>query len=394
MYQYVGSQLKLEVPANRKNSLPEPFNAKKIFADENDHLFTSVSTESGRCSYYRMRFVSEAIEQKYVHAVAADARLFFRDLNNPMLSVMDSIRLQRPNHSHEFSLLTDILLPAKKKNPFNVIYDIDDILVPEDMPLYNSFRDAFPEGKKAIPFFMEKCDIVTVSTKKLADYYIGKFNLDPDKFKIYPNYLPRHVFDRYSEVEAEHRFEEIGAGAGKRKPRICFSCSPSHFDSKDVNHGDDDFSEIMPWIMENRHRYDFVFHGGANRTIYENKDDFTLVPYGPFLDFPWVRRHINADLYIQPLKKSLFNECKSAIKILEAWAEGRPIFVQDINQYKEFSPESCFGSVEQLANMVDSLFSSTVDNYLNIVRSNYVRLQDYWMEGHVDDWAPILLRNH
>lgn len=401
MLQYVSPILRIDSQTQTKTNttaktgpMLKKFDSKEFFADGRQHIFASCGIDTGGCSYYRMKFVDEAIEQKYIQAISINTRAFFNDIKHPMFRRLDSLRMQRPNHSNNFKWYNEVLLPAKKNiHPFRLIYDTDDILVPEDMPPYNCYRHCFPQGGDAIPFFLNASDIITVSTRKLADYYCRKFSVDPRKFCICRNYPPRYIFDRYSELERQRSFEQIGVGPGKRKPRICFSCSPSHFDFKNINHGDDDFSEIMPWIMENRHRYEFVFHGGMNRALYEKRDDFIAVPYGNFLNYPQVRHQIDADLYIQPLKKSFFNECKSAIKVLEAWGEGRPIFVQDIESYKELSPESCFGSVDQLANMVDSLFSGTVDNYMNIVRKNYARMENYWLEAHVDDWVPIVLKH-
>ena len=99
---------------------------------------------------------------------------------------------------------------------------------------------------------------------------------------------------------------------------------------------------------------------------------------------------VHADLFIQPLKRSLFNECKSPIKLLESWAEGVPAFVQDLNCYRAIAPEACFDTPQTLDRMAQDLFADP-DKQFDTIRSNYARMKDYWLDDHLNEWLQVLL---
>jgi len=348
------------------------------------YIFASTHIDAGVCSYYRILFFSQLLAQKYYPKVALhDSRLLFCNMNS--FPVLSSFRLQRACSPCDFNWLYDVLLPAKKQYGFPFIYEIDDILVQEDIPKYNCFRDIFQDGKDGVPVYMNECDAITVTCAPLADYYSRKFSIPREKFHILPNYLPRYFFDSYDETVIVNRI----VTQKKRRKRICFSCGMSHFDLKKTGEGDD-FSDILDWIIENRRKYHFIFHGGFPPALNPYADDFIRVPFGPFLDYPRIRRSIRADLYIQPLRHSEFNECKSPIKLLESWAEGSVTFAQDLRCYKKIAPKACFDTPETLDRMVDALFADP-EAQLQLIRSNYARMKDYWLDNHLDDWLEVLL---
>jgi glycosyltransferase involved in cell wall biosynthesis len=268
---------------------------------------------------------------------------------------------------------------------FPFIYEIDDILVLDDIPVYNCYRDIFKEGKDAMPYYMNGADAITVTCAPLADYYSSKFGIPRDKFLVIPNYLPRFFFDSYDESSVLARIRS----QKNRKPRICFSCGLSHFDVMKTGAGDD-FSGILDWIIDNRRNYQFIFHGGFPPALEPYKNDFERIPVGSFLNYPRVRRSIRADLYLQPLRHSVFNECKSPIKLLESWAEGTPAFVQDLGSYMRIAPEACFDSNDKLDRMVRDLFADPYAQY-RLIRANHARMEDFWLDNHLNEWIDALL---
>ena len=348
-----------------------------------NHVFGSTHIDVGGCSYYRILFISQLLSQVYDNALFCDARLLFN--YREIFPFLASFRLQRACSVGNLRWFREVLLPAKRQFRFPVVYEIDDILVREDIPEYNCYRDIFREGKDAIPVFMDGSDAVTVTCDPLADYYSRKFGLPREKFRVIPNYLPRYFFDTYDEAVILDRIRSQRS----RKPRICFSCSMSHFDMKRTGAGDD-FSGILDWIAANRRKYEFVFHGGFPPALAQYADDFTRIPIGPFLDYPRVRRSIRADLFIQPLRRSMFNECKSPIKLLESWAEGTPAFVQDLGSYMKIAPDACFDTADKLDRMVGALFADP-DAQLQTIRANYARMKDYWLDDHLNEWLEVML---
>ena len=373
MLQFV--QPKLTLPQSTRTPLLDP---------EKRYYFGSTHIDTGGCSYYRILFLSQLLSQRYMNAAFCDSRLLFSDV--AILPHLSSFRLQRACAVRDLKWFHKTLLPAKKAFEIPVVYEIDDILVLEDIPRYNCYRSIFKEGKDSIPCYMNESDAVTVTCAPLADYYSRKFDIPGDKFRIVPNYLPRYFFDTFEEAVV---LDRVRSQAGRRK-RICFSCGMSHFDVMKTGDGDD-FSGILDWVLENRHKYQFIFHGGFPPALEEYAEDFVRIPVGPFLDYPRVRRGIRADLYIQPLKHSEFNECKSPINLLESWAEGTPAFVQGLGNYRQLAPEACFDTAETLDRMVDALFADP-DAQFELIRRNYLRMNDLWLDNHLDEWLDVMMK--
>ena len=380
MFQFVPP--KLTVPARPESPVAKTSGPIRLIPGKT-YVFGSTHIDVGGCSYYRILFISQLLSQIHDHALFCDARLLFN--YQEIVPLLSSFRLQRACAIRDLKWFREILLPAKDKYRFPAVYEIDDILVHEDIPVYNCYRDIFREGKDAIPVYMGGCDAITVTCAPLVDYYSSKFGIPRTKFRVIPNYLPRYFFDSYDEAVILDRIRSQKS----RRPRICFSCGMSHFDMKQTGAGDD-FSGILDWIIANRCKYEFVFHGGFPPALSKYAADFTRIPVGPFLDYPRVRRSIRADLFIQPLRHSMFNECKSPIKLLESWAEGTPAFVQDLGSYMQIAPDACFDTADTLDRMVGALFANP-DAQLQTIRANYARMQDHWLDNHLNEWLEVML---
>jgi len=378
MYEFVQPQL--EIPANVSKAAPS---RAPLLKSGRTYVFGSTHIDAGACSYYRILFISQLLSQIYNQALFCDARLRFNF--KELFPFLSSYRLQRACSVNDLKWFRDVIIPAKRQYGFPVIYEIDDVLVRDDIPVYNCYRDLFKEGAESIPAFMNESDVVTVTCAQLADYYSRKFGIPRNKFRVIPNYLPRYFFDSYDEAVILDRIRSQKT----RRPRICFSCGMSHFDMLRTGAGDD-YSGIMDWIVENRKKYQFIFHGGFPPSLEKYAEDFSRITIVPFLDYPRVRRSIHADLFIQPLHRSVFNECKSPIKLLEAWAEGTPAFVQNLSNYMQIAPDACFDSPETLERMVDSLFSEP-DAQLQLIRQNYARMESFWLDKHLDEWLAVML---
>lgn len=380
MLQVVKQKLKYPTGLHPVGTAPAPSNLLK---SDRFFYFASTHIDNGGCSYYRILFISQLLSQRYDNISFCDSRLLFS--YKEIVPILSSFRLQRSCSNKDLGWFRELILPMKRRFGFPIVYEIDDILVRDDIPVYNCYRDIFKEGADSIPVYMDGSDAVTVTCDPLADYYSAKFGIPRNKFHVIPNYLPRYFFDSYDEVVILDRIRSQKT----RKPRICFSCGMSHFDMNRTGAGDD-FSGILDWIVENRKKYEFIFHGGFPPLLEKYAADFTRIPIGPFLDYPRVRRAIRADLFIQPLMHSVFNECKSPIKLLESWAEGTPAFVQNLGSYMRIAPEACFDTAETLDRMVNALFADP-DAQLQLIRRNYARMDGFWLDNHLDEWLEVML---
>ena len=104
---------------------------------------------------------------------------------------------------------------------------------------------------------MDMCDIITVSTDELRDFYVKHLNLPKSKFIVIPNYLPRWWIGDSMNVDKQmYQFKQQ-----RERPSIAFCCSVNHFDVENHNDGVDDFTALIPWIKRNIKRYNFIFVG-------------------------------------------------------------------------------------------------------------------------------------
>ena len=125
--------------------LAAPAKNKPIWLDpRRTHIFASTHIDVGGCSYYRILFISQLLSQIYDQVLFNDARLLYN--NRDHFPLLTSFRLQRACSTKNFDWFNKVLLPAKNAFHFPVVYEIDYILVLEDIPVYNCYRDIFREG--------------------------------------------------------------------------------------------------------------------------------------------------------------------------------------------------------------------------------------------------------
>jgi hypothetical protein len=181
------------------------------------------------------------------------------------------VRIQRWFGHERLEFLKKFLKPLSEQLGFTIAYEIDDVLVYDDIPNYNIAKAAFnPENiGDSVREIMSLCDIITVSTDYLRDFYIKRLNLPKEKFIVINNYLPRWwIGDSFNLTRQMNQYNEHK----RSKPVIGFCCSSNHFDLKNLNGGVDDFTHIIPWILKNINKYNFVFVGGIPLQLKEHLD--------------------------------------------------------------------------------------------------------------------------
>ena len=177
---------------------------------------------------------------------------------------MNSVTVQRwtaPGYKQVFEKL---LMPIAKQTGMKLIYAIDDAMAYEDIPPYNSGRDAFKpqEVQDAIKFMLNNSDYLVTTTEHIKDYYERVYGIDKEKIIAVPNMLPYFWFgDRYDARKKEEQFKQYRA-----KPRIGVIGSLSHYNYKQLkdengNIYKDDFDQIADVIRETVDDYQWVIFG-------------------------------------------------------------------------------------------------------------------------------------
>lgn len=334
------------------------------------------------CSFYRSRSISACIVENSPGNHLIESSALIHDFR--FLEKCTSYRCQRlglpgvlPWYSNELKGIAD-------KNGFPLILDYDDVMVYDDCPIYNTARTSLAICEDKVLYgYMVSSDYVTVTTDILKQYYMKRYNLPDKKFKVIDNYIPKWWFANiYNEDNVSRRYDKQ-----RKKPTIMISCGSSHFDINNVA-GFDDFTGVDDWIIANKNKYQFVFHGGINAKLYKHKDSFIFAPNVPVHMYPTIRNSYSPNLYLMSLRDCVFNRGKSAIRLYEADAEGIPILLSNVHPYKG-KTDLLYNDVDELDRKVRELFTDK-NYYMSEVKKARKRADKQILENNIGKWLDIL----
>jgi hypothetical protein len=274
------------------------------------------------------------------------------------------VKVQRQASDQQLEFLK-FLKSIQPEMGFKLVYESDDVVFREEIPDYNVGKVGFddPKIRQNCIDMMNMCDEVTVTCQYMRDLYREK--LGKKEVTVIPNFLPYFWMGyQYNYKKNIDNFEK-----NKKKPRIVYAGSGSHFDVKNVVNQKDDFSHVNQFVIKNIDKYQFVFIGSYPLTLapYVQSGKIEFHPWKSLLEFPNFLDSLNAQLFLAPLIDSNFNRSKSDIKYIEASALGVPCMVQDMETYKNAISDLKFTTGEDLEEKVERLL-----NYKN--RANYYKL--------------------
>lgn len=346
------------------------------------------------CGFYRMKFPVMALQTIARNVRVIDSMKliadpqFFRDIR--------VVRLQRQVSDQQADYFLNFLKPLQEAIGFWIVYEIDDVIGFEDIPPYNIGRMAFNQETffGNIQTMLQASDFVTVTTDALKKYYVDKYEVDESKFIVMPNYLPRWwAGESYNLEDIVRRYDK-----NKNKPRILFPASSSHFDLKGLNNHTDDFTHIVPFILQNHNKYQFVFMGGYPKQIEPLVQQKRVEVHrgSDLLNYPREIYEKDIQLIIAPLQDNIFNRCKSNIKLLEGYALGIPVFAQDLPTYSDYT-KMTFTNAVDLEQKVADFFKQGKEKFKKVVKNNrhFVDYGDsrfpdgWWLEKNLQQWYDI-----
>ena len=314
------------------------------------------------------------------------------------------VRMQRWYGAQRAKFVTEFLKPLSKKIGFWLVYQIDDVLLYDQIPNYNVAKPHYHPDKvgTSVVQIMSACDFITVTTEQLADLYSTRLNIPRNRFLIIPNYLPRWwIGDSFNYDRQMALYKQT-----RNKPRIAMACSMNHFDLQNRNNGIDDFSHIVPWMEHHIKKNDiqFIFVGGVPKQLeqYVKTKQIEYQPPSDIFNYPREMQLRKIDLLIAPLANNKFNECKSNIKWLEFSALGIPMAGQNICTYNKYT-DNLFNNANDLQNLVDELFHKPTSQkkYSDIIVKNRQIVEKgdkhqpkgYWLENNVNKYIQLYSMN-
>ena len=287
--------------------------------------------DHGGCGYYRC-ISSNLLLNLHEKAVITESTAMILDPR--FYESVSSVKLQRqatPIQRQFVSFLKSLVKQDNKK--LKLIYEVDDVVFSEDIPLYNRNRDAFtdPQIRQSIIDIISDMDEVTVTTEYFKDYMISKTG--NKNVTAIPNYLMKWWFDRFYNLgDLVKKFEK-----NKKKPVISIFASGTHVDVLNRTNQQDDFAQILSSVIKTRKDFEWRFYGCHPLPLkpYIERGDIKFFNWTKLPDYPATIANSGTQVTFAALQDNTFNRCKSNIKLLESAALGIPCICPDMVTYKD-----------------------------------------------------------
>lgn len=338
-----------------------PFlNAKKPVVQQEqpkENRYLNFNAGNDGCMAYRRGFLSNHIQMTGMGDVVNTTKMildksFYRDIK--------TITLQRQASDHQKEFMK-FLKSIQPEMGFKLIYEVDDVVFREEIPDYNASKFGFDDDniRQNCIEMINMVDEVTVTCKFMRDLYIEKTG--KKEITAIPNFMPYWwIGHQYDYRKICDNFDKY-----KRKPRIVYAGSGAHFDMKNAVGQKDDFEHVLKFIIDNRHKYQFIFIGAYPPPLqpYVVSREIEFHPWKNLLEYPTFLASLNAQLFIAPLQDNNFNKAKSDIKFIEAAQLGIPCLCQDLVTYSSAPDFLRFTTSEDLEDKIQKLLKNKAGYY-------------------------------
>jgi hypothetical protein len=353
--------------------------------DEKDQWGGNISIgymgDQGGCGWWRMQLPELIINYSKLGNLMGLNKLipdpnFYTDVK--------SVRLQRqatPEHLKFMKHLKEI----SSKNRMKLIYEIDDVILRDDIPDFNVAKDAYKDEKilEATKEMMGICDTMTTTCDYLRDYFTDK--IGHKDIRVIPNMAPRMWFDgMYNSTKLMTALEK-----NQKRPRILYAGSGNHFNINRLKGVNDDFSHVVNTILKTKKQFKWVFMGAFPYELkpYIDNGEIEFHNWAMIMNYPRAIYDLDVNAVVAPLMDCTFNRSKSNIKYLESAYLGIPGVFQDMVTYKDAPIRFNTGDemIDQLKNLLTNRqyyakMSKSARNYANTM----------WLDDHMEMYSKLL----
>ena len=323
------------------------------------------------CGFWRMIWPEHVLNAYQQVVIAGQTTMV---LDPKYYEGIQCVRVQRQATPNQLKFL-EHLKKISQELGFRIIYEVDDIVFREDIPVYNKFKVAFDadDVRESSQAIMELCDEMTVTCPFMREYYKGKTS--QKNITAIPNYPPKFWLGHfYDEQKVRDIFRQY-----KTRPRILYAGSGAHFDVDNRVKQRDDFHHVSDAIIKSRNQFQWVFVGAFPKAVqpYIQSGQMEFHPWKPLYDYPGFMRSLNISMAVAPLEVSNFNNAKSDIKWVEACAMGFPIACQDMETYKNAPLK--FTTGEEMIDIVSRLCGNK-KQYIGASQAGWASVKERWLE--------------
>ena len=346
--------------------------------------------DQGGCAFWRLIWPGDELLSQNKAVVMS---LYQMIQQAQFYLTVDVVRLQRQctDHQREFveflRAVSDNIKQQTGKG-FKILYEVDDICMPVDsIPDYNPCKQAFLDPKigENMKKIVALCDEMTVPSQTMKDHYVK--HLGYDKISVVPNYAPQSWLDKGDTFF--HKIKEYRDN--KKRPRIAYAGSSTHFDYLNKAQQKDDFDHVINEIIKDvtiTKKYQWVFLGGYPPKLkqYIDSKQVEYHPWGPVSQYPKLLKKLNAQILIAPLADNVFSNAKANIKLTEGGALGIPVVAQDRDCYKDALYK--FETADEMFKQFNRILLSE-NTYRQAVDNSRAYAEKFWLEDHTDEWMLI-----
>ena len=283
----------------------------------------------GGCGYYRC-MAPNLLLNLYQKSVIMESTCMVLDPR--FYQSVETVKLQRQATPQQLQFVK-VLKQISQQKPLKLMYEVDDVVFAEDIPMYNRNRDAFtsPEIQNSIKEILSMMDEITVTCDYFKDLIIEKSG--NKNVSVVPNYLMKWWFDRYYNLaDLVKKYDK-----NKKKPNVAIFASGTHVDVANRVNQQDDFAAVVQHIIKTRTDFQWNFYGSYPLALkpFIDKGDIKFFPWVQLPDFAETMANSGAQITFAALQDNNFNRCKSNIKLIEAGAIGLPCVCPDMVTYKD-----------------------------------------------------------
>jgi len=347
------------------------------------NMAISFAADHGGCGFWRMHWPESLINSSGKGVVTNSTMML---LDPRMYAGIKSVKIQRQVTPPQLQFVKFLRETSDKGNKFKIYYEIDDVIFPEDIPLYNKSREAFvdPVISKTAIEIIKHCDAITCPTKYMADYYTEKTGVPAI---VVPNYMPKFWIDRfYNKAKVVENFDR-----NKKRPRIGYVGSPTHLNVQRLPGVMDDIEPFTDIIRKTYKDYKWVFMGAVPNTIQDlvAAGEVEFVGWKSLYEYAYAFDSLNLNLAFAPLQNNKFNYAKAPIKYLEAGALGVPCLCQDAPPYNTDPVAPLrFNTPDEMMDLAKKLLRDR-RMYLNESDDARKVATKYWLEDHIDEHMKV-----
>lgn len=340
------------------------------------------------CGHWRMiwpEMVLNAHHKAVVHStnvMCGDPRYY---------AGVTAVRLQRQGTANQLAFVRSLRGLATEIG-FRLIYEVDDVMLGEDIPAYNAQYKrvlSAPEIRRCIPEIIRECDEVTVPSAFLRDYVRDR--VGHERITILPNFAPRFWIGGFHDpVRIASNYDTHAP-----RPRILYAGSVSHVDAENATAQQDDFAHVLAAMAESRHRFRWVFLGALPAAFRRFVEDGSVEfhPWRRLYEYPAALHELRVNALVAPLQDNVFNRAKSDLKYLEACALGLPIACQNLPPYEQAPLR--FDSADELIDLLDDVLADK-HRYMEHVHRARQAAEPAWLENdaNLDAFVELISLPH